>query len=178
MIRNFVLCLVRRTGTSMCLMPNHGASPETEILDEQECWRLLRGVSLGRLALWVEDHPDIFPINYTVDHGSLVFRTGAGIKLRTLRAIEGDIPLALEADGVDAKAGIAWSVVLKGYASEIDVTDEFLDSVARVLFPWQPGRKDHFVRIVPSSVSGRRFAVVQPKAWWISLDEATRAGLE
>ncbi|EMY35074.1 hypothetical protein D477_006206 [Arthrobacter crystallopoietes BAB-32] len=156
-------------------MPNQGATPQTEILDELECWRLLRGVSLGRLAVWVEDHPDIFPVNYTVDRDTLVFRTGSGTKLA---AVAGDTPLALEADGVNAASGIAWSVVLKGQAAEVEPTGEFLDSVARVLFPWQPGRKDHFVRIVPTTITGRRFAVEHPKAWWISLDEATRAGLE
>lgn len=159
----------------MCLMPNHGASSDTEILGEQECWRLLRRVSLGRLAVWVEDHPDIFPVNYTVDRDSLVFRTASGTKLV---AVAGDTPLALEADGVNSETGIAWSVVLKGRAEEIEPTEEFLDSVARVLFPWHGGRKEHFVRIIPTTVTGRRFVVVQPKAWWISLDEASRAGLE
>ncbi len=159
----------------MCLMPNHGASPDTEILGEKECWRLLRRVSLGRLAVWVEDHPDIFPVNYTVDRDTLVFRTASGTKLV---AVTGDTPLALEADGVNSETGIAWSVVLKGRAEEIEPTEEFLDSVARVLFPWQGGPKEHFVRIIPTTVTGRRFAVVQPKTWWISLDEASRAGLE
>ncbi|MET1064447.1 MAG: pyridoxamine 5'-phosphate oxidase family protein, partial [Arthrobacter sp.] len=54
-----------------------GHQPEVNVenLDNHESWRLLRGVSVGRLAVWVDDHPDIFPINYKVDHGTLVFRT-------------------------------------------------------------------------------------------------------
>ena len=44
-------------------------------LSESACWALLRTTSVGRLAVWVEDHPDIFPINFAVDHGTVVFRS-------------------------------------------------------------------------------------------------------
>jgi hypothetical protein len=36
------------------------------------------------------------------------------------------------------------------------------------------GRKDHFIRIVPTSTSGRRCTVTPPPTWWSSLDDATR----
>jgi len=49
-------------------------------LSESECWALLRASSVGRLAVWLEDHPEIFPINYAVDHGTVVFRSSAGTK--------------------------------------------------------------------------------------------------
>src|SRR6476619_1600285 len=85
----------RRVG-GMSTEPNPGAPkpgdqqpPEVEKLDHHECWSLLRSVTVGRLAVWVDDHPDIFPINYTVDHGSLVFRTAEGKKLH---AATGDTP--------------------------------------------------------------------------------------
>ncbi len=61
------------------------------------------------MAVWVDDHPDIFPINYKVDHGTLVFRTAEGTKLH---AATGDTPVALEADGVDGQRrtpGVWWS---------------------------------------------------------------------
>lgn len=132
-------------------------------LAPHECWQLLRTVSVGRLAVWVVDHPDIFPINFTVDHGTLVFRTGEGTKLTSALAA---FPVALEADGVDSTTGIAWSVVAKGAASAIEAIGEVLDSAGLPLFPWQPGRKDHFVRITPTSVTGRRFKVTEPTTWW------------
>jgi uncharacterized protein len=50
-------------------------------LSESACWALLRTTSVGRLAVWVEDHPDIFPVNYAVDHGTVAFRSGAGTKV-------------------------------------------------------------------------------------------------
>jgi nitroimidazol reductase NimA-like FMN-containing flavoprotein (pyridoxamine 5'-phosphate oxidase superfamily) len=148
--------------------------PETAVLPTEECWRLLRGDSVGRLAVWVNDHPEIFPINYKVDHGSLVFRTGAGTKLASAL---GKL-VALEADGADTDEGVAWSVVVKGPATALTRTPELLDSVGQLLFPWEIGPRDHFLRIVPESVSGRRFKIAAPLTWGGPLDEATRAGLE
>ena len=156
-------------------MTNKPAIPEPENLDIKQCWELLRSVSVGRLAVWADDHPDIFPINYKVDHGTLVFRTGEGTKLH---ASLGGTPVALEADGVEASSGIAWSVVVKGTTESIKLTQDVLDTVGLLLFPWQAGRKDHFVRIVPTSMTGRRFKVTPPLTWWSPLDDATLAGLE
>jgi len=146
-----------------------------ENLDKQTCLRLLRGVTVGRLAVWVDDHPDIFPINYRVDHGTLVFRTADGTKLQAATA---DTPVALEADGIDSDSGIAWSVVVKGQAGAVKNPEEVLDTAGLLLFPWQAGKKEHFVRITPDTLTGRRFKVVPPLTWWTPLDDATRSGLE
>ena len=55
--------------------PGREASSAVEVLDANACWDLLRGVSVGHLAVLVDGHPEIFPVNYKVDHGSVVFRT-------------------------------------------------------------------------------------------------------
>ncbi len=155
-------------------MTTDASIPETANLPTEECWKLLRDASVGRLAVWVHDHPEIFPINYKVDHETLVFRTGASTKLA---AAVGRM-VALEADTADADAGIAWSVVVKGQATAQARTPEFLASVGNMLFPWETGTKDHFLRIVPEEISGRRFRIAAPLTWGSRLDEATRAGLE
>lgn len=146
-----------------------------EVLSSEQCWHQLRQVSVGRLAVWAGDHPDIFPINYVVDHGTIVFRSGEGTKLDLALA---EAPVALEADGVNADTGVAWSVVVKGQAASIKAAEEVLDTVGLLLFPWQSGRKDHFVRVVPTSITGRRFTVTPPATWWSSLNQAPRAGME
>lgn len=71
--------LSRRHQTYGLTMTNKPTVPEAEILDNKQCWELLRSVSVGRLAVWAHDHPDIFPINYKADHGTLVFRTARGV---------------------------------------------------------------------------------------------------
>ena len=151
------------------------ASAPTAELPVHECWAMLRGVSVGRLALWVTDHPDIFPINYTVDHGTLVFRTGPGTKLA---AALGETPVAMEADGVDATSGVAWSVVVKGIAALIDSTEDVLDSFSLMLFPWQSGCKDTFVRITPTLITGRKFKVAPPTQWWTTQADSPHASPE
>jgi uncharacterized protein len=155
-------------------MTTDPSTPETAQLPKDECWKLLRGGSVGRLAVWVHDHPEIFPINYKVDHETLVFRTGAGTKLSSA---VGKM-VAFETDSADTDGGVAWSVVVKGQATALSRSPEVLASVGQLLFPWETGRKDHFLRIVPEDVTGRRFRIAAPLTWGGPLDEATRAGLE
>ncbi|MFF2843436.1 pyridoxamine 5'-phosphate oxidase family protein [Paenarthrobacter sp. NPDC057981] len=154
---------------------NQPSSPATEILETNECWELLRGVSVGRLAVVVDHHPDIFPVNYKVDHGTMVFRTGEGTKLH---AALSDTPVAIEADGVNPETGVAWSVVVKGQATAVSLTQEVLDTIGLLLFPWEAGQKDQFIRIIPSSVTGRRFMVTPPDTWWTPMDGAPTARSE
>jgi nitroimidazol reductase NimA-like FMN-containing flavoprotein (pyridoxamine 5'-phosphate oxidase superfamily) len=50
----------------------------TEVLETNACWQFLRDSEAGRLAVSTTDHLDIFPINYVVDRGTVVFRTAEG----------------------------------------------------------------------------------------------------
>lgn len=115
----------------------------------------------------VDDHPEIFPVNYKIDRDSVVFRTGEGTKLN---AAGGRATVAFEVDGTDPVTRKAWSVHIKGHADILEPTPDLLSGVGLTLFPWQAGRKDHFVRIIPTAVSGRRFAVTSPLTWWNHLD--------
>jgi uncharacterized protein len=144
-------------------------------LSESACWALLRTTSVGRLAVWVDDHPDIFPLNYAVDHGTVVFRSKAGTKVS---ATLSDAPVALEADGYDPETKEAWSVVIKGRAEEIKDGPDLLETVDLPLFPWQAGDKGRFIRIVPTTTSGRRFPVADPSSWLTPLSGAKRAAME
>ena len=134
----------------------------TTILSTEECYDLLRGEAVGRLAVSIRDHPDIFPINYVVDRGGVVFRTAEGTKLAASVLGRG---VAFEIDGLDADAGEAWSVIVKGHAVEIERLDDLLDALDLPLFPWHASPKNRFVRIEPVDVTGRRFHVVEPAAW-------------
>lgn len=146
-------------------------TPEgVEELSVDSCWALLRTTTVGRLAVVVEDHPDIFPLNYAVDRGRVVFRTGEGSKV--LGALSGR-PVALEADGYDADTDEAWSVVVKGRARTITELHDLTDTIDLPLSPWQGGDKSRFVRITPDTVTGRRFPVVDPSTWR-SLPPGTR----
>ncbi|HXV94643.1 MAG TPA: pyridoxamine 5'-phosphate oxidase family protein [Pseudonocardia sp.] len=155
-------------------VPDEPAAGATR-LEANACWALLRAHEVGRLAVSVDGRPDIFPINYVVDHGTVVFRTAEGTKLSG--AVAGDA-VAFEVDGYEPATGEAWSVVVKGRAEAIAQVPELLDAAGLPLFPWHAAPKQRFVRIVPDEVSGRRFTVVDREAWRTPWTDAPRAPME
>ena len=130
-------------------------------LGMSECWSRLRSSDVGRLAVYTEaDGVDIFPVNHVVDGGTVVFRTADGTKLAS---IDDGYSAAFEVDGTD-NAHHAWSVVAKGVARVISRHDELVDIFDLDVRPWHDGDKPCFVRITPTSVTGRHFAVSRPDA--------------
>jgi nitroimidazol reductase NimA-like FMN-containing flavoprotein (pyridoxamine 5'-phosphate oxidase superfamily) len=131
-----------------------------EELDQSACWQLLRDNEVGRLAVSIAEHPDIFPINYVADHGTIVFRTNEGTKLAG--AVLG-LAVAFEIDGYDPEQGEAWGVVVKGRAMEVEQLLGRFEVADLPLFPWHAGPKFRVVRIEPDEVTGRRFLVVEDR---------------
>jgi len=131
-------------------------------LGVSESWGLLREAVVGRLAVVPLDqpYPEIFPVNYLVDHGSVVFRTAPGTKLSAAL----DRPVAFEVDGYDPATGQAWSVVVKGTAREVKDLYEVLDALNLPLFPWHAAPKPRIIRIEPDQITGRRFHVLDTPA--------------
>lgn len=121
-------------------------------LTAEQCWEHLRAEQLGRLAMCAGGEIDIFPINYVADGQSLVFRTAPGTKL-VETAISSEV--ALEIDGFTEQD--AWSVVVKGPAQRLEHQAEIDAADALPLRPWAPTLKYTYVRITPTSVSGREF---------------------
>lgn len=124
-------------------------------LSTAESWTLLGRALVGRLAVIVDDHPDIFPVNHVVDNGSVVFRSAAGTKL----AGSAGHRVVFEVDGYDGGTASAWSVVVKGQAQQVNRLYDVLEVIELPFTPWHSGPKPHFIRIVPDSISGRRFEV-------------------
>jgi nitroimidazol reductase NimA-like FMN-containing flavoprotein (pyridoxamine 5'-phosphate oxidase superfamily) len=124
-----------------------------EELDAEECWRLLTLSKVGRLAVLGHDgHPDVMPLNHLAHDGSLYFRTAPGGKLQS---IEQHPEVAFEIDGQDARR--RWSVVVRGSARRLTDAAEIEASGIAQLMSWSPTKKEEFVRVDPSTVSGRRF---------------------
>lgn len=136
-----------------------------QMLAEHECWQALRAAEVGRLAVTFGGRPDVFPVNFVVDHGTVVIRTAPGRKVDAALESPG---VAFECDGFDAVAGQAWSVVLKGRAELLRSTQELAQTVGLPLFPWHSSPKPRFLRIVPDEISGRRFVTVDPGYWSVA----------
>lgn len=124
-----------------------------ETLDEATCWDLLQANSVGRLAVAVGQQPDIFPVNYIVRDRTIIIRTAAGTKLAA--AVLGTA-VAFEIDAYDEAARRGWSVVVHGRASEAETLDELLEAELLPLEPWVEARKDRWITITPTEVTGRR----------------------
>ena len=125
-----------------------------ELIDRDECVRLLAADEIGRLAFNVGHAPTILPVNYRMDGDAVVFRSDAGTKLDTgPRA-----PVSFEIDDFDREHRTGWSVVVSGRLEEVTPYDAATyDRVhALPVEPWAGGEKSHWLRIVPSTITGRR----------------------
>ncbi|CCQ46071.1 putative uncharacterized protein [Pseudarthrobacter siccitolerans] len=144
-------------------------------LSFDQCWELLAAGTVGRLGLVVDEHPEIYPVNYVLDERSIVFRTGHGRKLWNVMAAR---PAVLEIDGYEHQSEEAWSVVARGDTVLIENPDEKDRAEAQRLEPWEPGPKDHYVRLIPRALTGRRFKVNPPDLWTTRPTDSRRASFE
>ncbi len=122
-------------------------------LSESECRERLRTQELGRLVTHVGDVLDIFPVNYVLDGDDIVFRTAEGSKLFELTVND---EVLFEVD--DHTQADAWSVVVRGHARRLATSDEVQAADALALKPWIPTLKYNYVRVTPTSLTGRAFA--------------------
>ncbi|HUH53570.1 MAG TPA: pyridoxamine 5'-phosphate oxidase family protein [Microbacteriaceae bacterium] len=122
------------------------------ILTEEECWEKLASHSVGRLVTWVGNVVHIMPLNYVVDGRTLVFRTASGTKLSKI-AINPSV--ILEVDDYDDKTG--WSVVVRGEAERLQISTDTAEAENLPLKPMIATLKFDFVRITPTSMTGRKF---------------------
>jgi nitroimidazol reductase NimA-like FMN-containing flavoprotein (pyridoxamine 5'-phosphate oxidase superfamily) len=133
--------------------------PGVERLDEAECRRLISAGGVGRLAYSGRAGLAVLPVRYQLDEGSIVFRTALDSPtdedLRT--GIEGaDYKVTFEIDEVGPDAQEGWFVVIQGAAHHVDSDDDRAAAWAPDAEASARDMPDHFVRITPALVTGRR----------------------
>ena len=129
-----------------------------EELDENECLYLISPGGVGRIAYTGRFGPVVLPVNYTVQDGTVLFRTTEHGPLdEDLRTgiTHADYRVAFEIDDIDLDARRGWSVLIQGPAHHVTEAEQ---ERAREASPetWAPGDRELFVRIVPSRMTGRR----------------------
>ena len=122
------------------------------VLDDNEAWNLLSSVALGRLVTTFGGQLEIFPVNFVVQNGTVLFRTAEGTKLFTTVMNE---RVLFEADDHSADEG--WSVIIRGTARMLSGADEIREAEQTGLMPWVPTEKLRFVRVTASEISARHF---------------------
>jgi len=124
-----------------------------EELSAVECLRLMATVPVGRIAYTRQAMPAVEPVNFAVDDGVIVFRTGRDGKLAAAvrRAV-----VAFQADELDPVTRSGWSVTVVGLSQEVTLPGEITRLGRLGLETWAPGTRDHFIRVTPSVVTGRR----------------------
>ena len=132
-----------------------------EHLGEEACWQLLASTPLGRVGVIVDSAPEVYPVNFRVDRGTVLFRTDPGTKLR---GIDRSPSVCFEVDDMDAAARTGWSVLVKGRAQELLHPAEVRAAESEPLEPWGFGPRSHWIRIVPTEVTGRRLHTRAPRA--------------
>jgi len=124
-----------------------------EILSPEQCHDLLRRNTVGRVAVTIAALPAIFPVNYAVHDGDIVFLTGEGTKLRA--AADGAV-VAFQIDHFDEAVRTGWSVMAIGLAQEMTDADDVAWARGLGLQPFAAGDRTHIIRIRPEFISGRR----------------------
>lgn len=124
-------------------------------LTTSECADLIATGGVGRVALCTSDGPQIYPVNYTVVEGAIVFRTSAysalGLALLTRPRV------AFEVDHLEEELRRGWSVVTSATAEPMDDPDEVAELRPRSrLVPWAEGTRNLLVRLRWQELSGRR----------------------
>jgi len=124
-----------------------------EVLDEDECLRLLDREPVGRIALTSGALPVVLPVNFVMLERTIVFASDPGLKLEAARA--GQVA-CLEVDGYEVLDHSGWSVLATGRLAEI-VDPERLSAARQLpLSPWALTAPEHYVELSIELVSGRR----------------------
>jgi nitroimidazol reductase NimA-like FMN-containing flavoprotein (pyridoxamine 5'-phosphate oxidase superfamily) len=125
---------------------------ELKELAERDCVELLASQVIGRVAVVVEGRAAVFPVNYVLDNGHIVFRTDEGTKLDAARA--GTV-VTFEVDKSDPLYHTGWSVMVTGRLETVTDPHELRRVRALPVRAW--GRTgQQWVRVPITAISGRR----------------------
>ena len=134
---------------------------QVEHLDEAECLQLICEGGVGRIAYNGQYGLTVLPVSYRLIAGSIVVRTPLGSTtdedLRTgIRGANYRVTFEIDQVGRDAQEG--WFIIIQGPASHVEAYDDSLSA-------WVPAPRssefhssEHFVRITPSFIVGRRLS--------------------
>lgn len=135
--------------------PGQGSAaphPVLQKLSPEECRDRLGTHGVGRVAMATAEGPVVLPVNYTVLAGTIVYRTDPDAVTAAAPGTE----VAFEVDHIDEAASSGWSILTVGTIEHVDepgVVRQLSEQAATG--PWAGGKRDLWVRINPTQVTGR-----------------------
>lgn len=123
-----------------------------EALERDECVLRLQARGLGRVGATLRGRPIVYPVNYALHDGAILFRTrrGGDLDASTL-----DRWAAFEIDDADNLYHEGWSVLVVGRASHVTDPSELASLTFVPLTPWADDDRHLVVRIPLHEVTGR-----------------------
>lgn len=145
----------QQLGSDVDLPPGRPGAADHPVLRELaawECWAKLALDGVGRVALSTPEGPAALPVNYRVLDGTVIFRTAVGGRPASCVGER----VAFAVDRIDESLRSGWSVLVTGTATPFDDPDA-VEHLARsgTPDPWAGGEREVWVRIKPSTVTGR-----------------------
>jgi nitroimidazol reductase NimA-like FMN-containing flavoprotein (pyridoxamine 5'-phosphate oxidase superfamily) len=123
-----------------------------EVINSDECRRLLAQDEIGRIAVVNGATPMIFPVNYALDGDAIIVRTMPGSRLDV-----GQGHAAFEVDSFDREHKAGWSVLVTGHLEEVSWYQwKDVERIKAIpLQPWAGGERNLWLRLRPSFITGR-----------------------
>ena len=124
-----------------------------EVLSAEECRAYLGTRGIGRFVFIDVRGPVAVPVNYKMLGDDVVFRTHAWTSLAARVAQR---RVSIEVDHIDEALGEGWSVLVSGRAHRVTEAGELDQVKALGIRPWAAGERETYIRIVPTTITGRR----------------------
>lgn len=130
-----------------------------EVLERDECLRLLGSAVVGRVGVSSGALPQVLPVNFRYDGSRILIRTGRGTKLDAATA---GAVVAFEVDEIDADDQTGWSVHVTGVARALADSEEVAAARTPALARWAPAGDWRVIAISTEIVTGRRILPLAP----------------
>jgi nitroimidazol reductase NimA-like FMN-containing flavoprotein (pyridoxamine 5'-phosphate oxidase superfamily) len=131
-------------------------------LPRAESLRLLGTVSLGRVVFTRNALPAVRPVNHIVDDEAIIIRSHLGSAILAHAGTPRGAVVAYQADDLDPREHLGWSVVVTGTAHIIR-EPAAVARYERLLTPWVSREMDHVISIHADLVTGIELLRTDPE---------------
>jgi hypothetical protein len=134
--------------------PGHGDAHPGAILEAMtpiQCRHHLEAGGVGRVIFNTPRGPVALPVNFRFSDGEVLIQT----TLAHARELESQDRIGFEIDRIDDAVSEGWSVMVTGFAHQVDDPERLVEHAAAGLSPWAGGYRPALVAIAVDEITGR-----------------------